>query len=124
MDQYSHRNNVIVDCIPSSVEKRELKDKYIEVLGKIDIKIHETDIEACHRLGKSSKTIILFVNRTFFTRILEKKSKLSEIKKETLTDFWLLETVKLFIRPNLSPYNKEISFNCRELRRKGHICST
>ena len=72
MDQYSHRNNVIVDGIPSSVEKRELKDKYTEVLGKIDIKIHETDIEACHRLGKSSKTIILFVNRTFFSRILEK----------------------------------------------------
>ena len=124
MDQYSHRNNVIVDGIPSSVEKRELKDKYIEVLGKIDIKIHETDIEACHRLGKSSKTIILFVSRTFFSKILEKKSKLSEIKKETLTEIGLLETVKLFIRPNLSPYNEEISFNCRELRRKGQICST
>ena len=36
----------------------------------------------------------------------------------------LPETVKLFVRSNLSPYDEEISFNCRELRRKGHTYST
>ena len=46
MDQYSRRNNVVVDGIPSSVKKRKLEDKCVEVLEKIDIKIHETDIEA------------------------------------------------------------------------------
>ena len=46
MDQYSRRNNVVVDGIPSSVKKRKLEDKYVEVLEKIYIKIHETDIEA------------------------------------------------------------------------------
>ena len=30
----------------------------------------------------------------------------------------LPETVKLFLRSNLSPYNEEISFNCRELGEK------
>ena len=46
------------------------------------------------------------------------------MKKEKLTETGLLETVKLFVRPNLSPYTEEISFNCRELRRKGHIYIT
>ena len=46
MDQYSRRNNVVVDGIPSSVKKRKLEDKCVEILEKIDIKTHETDIEA------------------------------------------------------------------------------
>ena len=46
------------------------------------------------------------------------------MEKEKLTEIGLPETVKLFVRPNLSPYNEEISFNCRELTRKGHIYRT
>ena len=34
IDQYSCRNNVVVDGIPSSVKKRELEDKCMEFLGK------------------------------------------------------------------------------------------
>ena len=39
MDHYSRRNNIAVDGIPSSVKKRELEDKCIKVLVKINIKI-------------------------------------------------------------------------------------
>ena len=46
MNQYSRRNNVGVDGIPSNVKKRELEGDCIEVLGKIDLKISETYIEA------------------------------------------------------------------------------
>ena len=49
MDQYSCRNNVVVDGIPSSVKKRQQEDKCIEALGKIDIKINESYIEGSHR---------------------------------------------------------------------------
>ena len=41
------------------------------------------------------------------------------MKRERLAEIGLPETVKLFVRP----HNEEISFNCRELSRKGHICS-
>ena len=44
MNQYSRRNDVVTDGIPSSVIKRELEDKRNEVLGKIDIEVHEYDI--------------------------------------------------------------------------------
>ena len=56
--------------------------------------------------------------------MLAKISELRGMKKEKLTEIGLPETVKLFVQPNLNPYNEEISFNCRELRTKGHICST
>ena len=37
-----------VDGMPSSVKKRELEDKCIEILVKIKIKIHQYDMEASH----------------------------------------------------------------------------
>ena len=39
IDQYSCRNNVAVDGIRSSVKKRELQDKCIDVLGKQTLKL-------------------------------------------------------------------------------------
>ena len=122
MNQYTRRNNVVADDILSSVKKREL-DKCIAVLGKIDIYIHETDIETCYRLSKSSKTIIRFVNRKFCSKILAIKSEISDIENKKLTEIRLLEIAKLFVRLNLSPYIQEISFNYKELRRKGYIYS-
>ena len=44
MDRYNRGNNVVVVGVPSSLKKRELQEKCIEVLGKVDIKIHEIDI--------------------------------------------------------------------------------
>lgn len=64
MDEQSRRNIVAVDFIPSSVEERELKDKSINALGKIGIKIDESDIKVCHCLGKSTKTkSVLFTQK-------------------------------------------------------------
>ena len=41
------------------------------------------------------------------------------MKKERLREIGFSETVNLFVQPNLSPYNEEISFNCRQIRKKG-----
>ena len=54
-DQYSRRNNIVIQGIPQSVKSKDLEDKVINVL----------DIEACHRLGDSRKTIVRFVNRKY-----------------------------------------------------------
>ena len=51
MNQYRSPNYATVDNTPSSMKKRDLKNKCKEVLGKIDIKIHEYGIKACHHLG-------------------------------------------------------------------------
>lgn len=71
LDQYSRRNNVVVGVIPSSMKNRELEGKCVDVLGKKHVKINEYDIEVCHGLGKSFKTIIRFVSRNFCSKILK-----------------------------------------------------
>ena len=49
--------------IPQSVKSKDLEDKVINVLDKVNVKMTKNDIEACHRLGDSRKTIVRFVNR-------------------------------------------------------------
>ena len=61
-DQYSRRNN----SIPQSVKSKDLEDKVINVL----------DIEACHRLGDSRKTIVRFINRKHSFEALKNKKSL------------------------------------------------
>ena len=63
MDHYSRRNNIAVDGIPSRVKKRELEDKCIEVLVKINIKIHQYDTEACHRKQLSVSLTKIFAQK-------------------------------------------------------------
>ena len=70
--------------------------------GKIHIKIHEFDIEAGYHLGKSSETIIGYVNIKLCSKILAKKSELSDMEKKKLTEIGLTEKLKLLVRPNKS----------------------
>ena len=65
-DQYSRRNNIVIQGIPQSVKSKDLEDKVINVL----------DIEACHRLGDSRKTIVRFVNRKHSFEALKNKKSL------------------------------------------------
>ena len=67
---------------------------------------------------------ISFLITVSFAQKYWQMSKLSDMKNERLTEIGLPETVKSFVWQNLSPNNEQISFNCRELRRKGHIYST
>ena len=54
-DQYSRWNNIVVQGIPQSVKSKDLEDKVINVLDKVNIKVTKNDIEACHWLGDSRK---------------------------------------------------------------------
>ena len=50
--QYNRRNNIEISGIPDTVQDNELEDKVIEILEKIDVKVVNRDVEACHRLQK------------------------------------------------------------------------
>ena len=69
MDQYSRRNDVLVDGIPSSVKKRELEDKCREIWGKIDIIVHESDVEACHCLVNHPKQLSVLLTENLLKNI-------------------------------------------------------
>ena len=73
-------------------------------------------------LGNHSKQLFVLSTESCAQKYWQKN--LRDMKKKKLTKIGLPETVKLFVRPNLSPYNEEISFSSRELRRKGYIYGT
>ena len=120
-DQYSRRNNIVIQGIPQSVKSKDLEDKVINVLDKVNVKVTKNDIEACHRLGDSRKTIVRFVNRRHSFEALKNKKMLMSVDP---TSIGLDKNTNLFLSQNLSDYNNKIASYCRELRRKRLIDST
>ena len=114
-DQYSRRNNIVIQGIPQSVKSKDLEDKVINVLDKVNVKVTKNDIEACHRLGDSRKTIVRFVNRRHSFEALKNKKMLMSVDP---TSIGLDKNTNLFLSQNLSDYNNKIASHCRELRRK------
>ena len=72
-DQYSRQNNIVIQGIPQSVKYKDLEDKVINILDKVNVKVTKNDIDACHRLGDSRKTIIRLVNRKHSFEALKNK---------------------------------------------------
>ena len=61
LDQYSRRNNVEISGIPQSVSDNQLEEKVADILEAIDVNITTNEKEACHRLGKKTKNLIVRV---------------------------------------------------------------
>ena len=81
LEQYTRRNNIEIQGIPSTVRDNLLEDKVIDIFSQLNITISKSDIEDCHRLDKANpkNTIVRFVNRKFCNDALEKKKKLNQM---------------------------------------------
>ena len=106
MNQYVRRNNMEIAGIPNIVSDKDLEEKVVNILDKINIKVDESDIEACHRLPATKRnpvkrTIVRFVNRKNSEICLKSKKKLSEI---SMTDLEFPESTELFISKNLKTF--------------------
>ena len=51
LEQYTRRNNIDIQGIPSTVHDNLLEDKVIDIFSQLNITISKSDIEDCHRLG-------------------------------------------------------------------------
>ena len=82
-EQYTRRNNIEIQGIPSTVNDKLLDDKVIEIFSQLNFTISKSDIEDCHRLGKANpkNTIVWFVLQKFRNKALEKKKKLMYVNK-------------------------------------------
>ena len=69
--QCSRRNNIEIQGIPQSVKSKEYK--VIDVPNKVNVKVTKNDIEACHHLGESAKTIVMFINQNHLFETLKNK---------------------------------------------------
>ena len=54
LEQYTGRNNIEIQGIPSTVHGNLLEDKVIDIFSQLNIAISKSDIENCHSLGKAN----------------------------------------------------------------------
>ena len=120
LEQYGRRNNIEIEGISDTVSDENLESKVISILSEIDVNVESNDIEACHRIGKSSpkRSIVRFVNRKVCKTALKNRKKLRLVDASKLG---LPGRSRLFINENLSPYFNKIAYQCRRLKREGKI---
>ena len=117
--QNSRKNNLELSGIPRSVDHGALKSMVSNIISKMSTETQCTskDIEACHRMSATNPTtIVKFKSREIVDNILKNKKDLKKVKTD--------ENTRLFVNHNLCPELKEISYNCRILKRKNLIEDT
>ena len=82
LDQYTRRNNIKIQGIPATVSDDHLEHKMLNICKSMNLPVENSDIEGCHRIGKSDPktTIVRFVNRKFCNLILDKKYELKKTR--------------------------------------------
>ena len=63
LEQYSRRECLDFSAIPSSVASKDVGNFIIYLLQEIGIGLDNLRIVACHRLGKTDRTIAKFLNK-------------------------------------------------------------
>ena len=105
-EQYSRRKCLEISGIPASAADNGLESNILEILEEIDIPIDPNLVENYHRLlSKSSpkKVIIKLDRRKDIRRILLNKSKLKNLKPESVnlpgeTNFSIDESLCLYYK--------------------------
>ena len=71
IEQYGRTNNLVISGIPDDVVDDDLEDGVTSTMEDVDVIVQHSDIEACHRIGKSDqktsskKTIVRFINHKY-----------------------------------------------------------
>ena len=121
VEQYGGRNNTEINGILNSISDDNLESTVVNVLSKAtNVHVTPHDIEACHRIGKSKKTILRFINRKHCKCALVNRKKLKSFNSESIG----LPNVKLYFNENLTEYNNTLAFYGCKLKRAGLINST
>ena len=63
LEQYTRSECLDFSGIPNSVAPKDLENFILRLLQEIDINLDKSRIVACHRLEKTDRTIVKFLNR-------------------------------------------------------------
>ena len=110
-DQYSRRNNIVIQGIIQSVKSKDLEDKVVNFLDKVNVQVTKNDIETCHRLDDNRKMILKFVNRKPLFEVLKNKIMVVVVDLNSTE----LDKNTSFLSQNLSDYNNKIAFHWYKL---------
>ena len=110
-DQYSRRNNIVIQGITQSVKIKDLEDKVVNFLDKVNVQVTKNDTETCHRLDDNRKMILRFVNRKHLFEVLKNKIMVMVVDLNSTE----LDKNTSFLSQNLSDYNNKIAFHWYKL---------
>ena len=79
LEQYSRRECLDFSGIPGSVAPKDLESFILRLFQKIGIDLDESQIVACHRLGKTDRTIVKFLNRKDAENAYSNKRELKDV---------------------------------------------
>ena len=120
VEQYSRRPSLVISGIPKCVKQNELQSRVIEILNCVlPVDIHNYDVVACHRLGRSNgmypaQTIVRFVNRKNVEYILQHRADFQRHLKS-----YLNLNVRFF--EHLCDANEEVRKSCKILKEHNYI---
>ena len=58
VEQYGRRNNIVITGIPDDTDDDDLEDSVTSIMKDLDVIVQNSDIEACHRIGKSDQKLL------------------------------------------------------------------
>ncbi len=126
--QHGRGWNVEIDGIPINIgdEPGQLQLAAIAIFDAINVNIAPSAIDTIHRLPSSrgdepKPVIIRFRSRKDVRDIHENKSKLRNLSELNIQMAGLDGNSRIYIRPSLCSYYKNLSYNCRLLKRNGLI---
>ena len=118
--QYSRRECLEINGIPSSVSNKDLEEVVCKVITKAGVDITADDIEDCHRVGNKGQTIIKFGKRKVSRQVLSVRKDLNKVK---MSDIDLTGQSTLYINQSLCPYYRMLWSKTKTLYKKGKIDS-
>ena len=86
LEQYTRRECLNFSGIPNSVAPKDLENFILRLLQKIGINIDKSRIVACHRLGKTDRTIVMFLKRKDAENVYLNQKKLKDVDISCLLD--------------------------------------
>ena len=124
--QHGREWNVEIDGIPANIgdQPQQLQTAVVTLLTAINVPIDAADIDTVHRLPSKNEikpVIVRFHSRKWVRCIHENKNKLKDLADLNVEIAGLHPESRIYIRPSLCSYYKNLAYNCRLLKRGNFI---
>ena len=124
--QHGREWNIEIDGIPANIgdQPQQLQTAVVTLLTAINVPISATDIDTIHRLPSKNEikpVIVRLHSRKWVRCIHENKNKLKGLADLNVDIVGLHAESRIFIRPSLCSYYKNLAYNCRLLKRGNFI---
>lgn len=120
LEQYSRKDNIIINGIPSS-EEENVQKLVFKIAEKVGVTLKDYDISAAHRLpanrGKIPAIIVRLNSRDEKSMIISQSRKL----KLNGNDLGLKPAVPIYINEHLTPFKMSLFKEALGLKKQGKI---